>query len=145
MSYSFDPTLIAGNPSILTGQFVTPAAVSWVRMLIGDMNIGNDVNGNPIAVLEDEMITGVLGSEKNVYLAAARCGEIILAQNVGIVSKMVGQLRLQFDHTPDNAYWGHIQMLRAKGMQALLDNQNKSHSVFVLGRRPRRQSFDSQS
>ena len=98
------------NPSLASDK-------DWVRFFIGDRGV-DDVEST--FVLSDEEINAVLGEEKNKYLAAARCGDVILSQGRGVVSKSVGNLSLSYGDSPESAYRGHLKTLREKGCELLL-------------------------
>jgi hypothetical protein len=89
------------NPDAMTDK-------DWVRMLSGDRNTSR-------ATLSDEEINALLAEEQNKYLAAARACEIILAKSGGLVEKQVGDLRLRYTHTPEDAYRRYVRYLREEG------------------------------
>ena len=99
MPATYDPTL--------------PTDMDWVRFLIGDRN-------TTTPKLQDEEINAVLAEEANKYLAAARCGEQIIAQGQGAVSKSVDDLSITFGDSKESAFRDHLQKLREKGCQVLL-------------------------
>jgi len=87
----------------------------WVRFNIGDRDVAN-------ASLQDEEITAVLAEEANRYLAASRCGRLILARGRGgIASKSVDGLSISYDSSPDNAYGRYLDSLHKRGCDLLLD------------------------
>src|ERR1700690_867565 len=92
-------------------------AKDWVRLNIGDRDVSD--NGNN-AIFSDVEINTILGEEPNKFLAAARLGEILLAQYLGSVSKSVEDLHLIVDHSKDSAYRAHITKLRERGSRDLL-------------------------
>ncbi len=93
----------------------------WVRFFIGDRDVTK-------AALQDEEIVAVIAEEQTragagdhvKYLAAARCGEVLLAQTKGLVSKQVEDLRLAWGDSPDSAYRAHLEGLRTRGAEVLL-------------------------
>lgn len=85
-----------------------PTDSDWVRFLAGDRDTAK-------AKLQDEEIAALLVEEANKYLAAARACEIIVNRNGGVTHKWVGDLRLSFSDTPDNAYNRYVKELRARG------------------------------
>ena len=110
MSVTFDQTLSTDR--------------DWVRTMIGDRNVDR-------AVLSDEEIDAILLEEKNKYLAAARCGDLIIAQGRGAVSKSVGDLSISYGDSPESGYRQHIEKLRKRGCELLLDGSG-SRTFRVL-------------
>lgn len=98
--------------------------LSWVRLLTGDRPRNGDIE--PVAVLDDDEINAVLAEEANKYLAAARCGDIILARTGGVVSKHVGDLSITYEGSEDGAYRAHIKKLRQRGAELLLKQSGSS-------------------
>lgn len=100
-----------------------PTDRDWVRFSIGDRGLTNA--GSPGfaitgAKLQDEEINAVLLEEQNKYLAAARCGEVILAQSRDVIEKVVDDLRLKFGTDPKSAYRTHLRHLREEGCRRTL-------------------------
>ena len=93
----------------------------WVRFLVGDRSA-------PFS-LQDEEINAVVVEERNRYLAAARCAEVIQGLGGGAIRKRVGTLMLEFSDSPDNAYQRLIDQLREKGAEAL---QGESRITFTV-------------
>lgn len=93
------------DPRLLTDK-------DWVRFLTGDRTA-------PWALTDPE-ITAVLAEEANKYLAAARCGEVILSKGRGAVSKSVGNLSISYGDSPEGAYRSHLTRLRERGAELLL-------------------------
>ena len=90
------------NPSLVDD-------LDWVRFLIGDREETD-------AIISDEEITTLLQEERNKYMAAFRAGNIILAQDQGVVEKAVGDLRLnRGDDSVKNAYSIYLLALQKKG------------------------------
>lgn len=87
----------------------------WVRFLISDRDVSR-------AILDDTEIIAVLAEEANKYLAAARCGEILLTRSGGVVWKQVGELRIKYDdtETEDSVYRSYLRRLREKGAWLVL-------------------------
>jgi hypothetical protein len=85
-----------------------PTDKDWVRFLCGDRDVA-------AAKLQDEEITALLVEERNKYLAAARACDLILARSGGLVTKQVGDLKLEYSGTGKDAYTLHAQKLREKG------------------------------
>lgn len=114
MAATYDPTL--------------PADLDWVRFLVGDRRV------DPVtaAALSDEEILAVLGAEANKYLAAARCGEAIIAKSRGAVSKSVGDLSISYGDSPESAYRAHLKKLREKGAELLLKRDGGSAVLRTL-------------
>ncbi len=104
MTTSYDPSL--------------PTDKDWVRFFIGDTNLDAE-----FVDLQDEEILAVLGDERNKYLAAARCGEVIIGKKQGVVSKNVDNLSLTFGDSPESAYRAHLERLREDGANRLLLNK----------------------
>ncbi len=111
MTTSYDPSLSTDK--------------DWVRFYIGDTDL------DPDAVdLQDEEILAVIADERNSkYLAAARCGEIIIARTQGVVSKNVDNLGLSFGDSPTSSFRSHLQKLREDGANRLTAKKNR---VFRL-------------
>ena len=93
-----------------------PTDKDYVRFALGD----TDVNPTTAADLMDEEIFAILEDEKNKYLAAARCGEIIIGKLKGLVSKNVDNLGISFGDSPTSSYRAHLQRLREDGANRLL-------------------------
>lgn len=100
MTVSYDPTL--------------PTDRDWVRFLIGDRTADQDT-----AKLSDEEIDAVLREEPNKYFAAARCGDQIIAQGQGAVSKSVDDLSIEYGDDAESAYRAYLQGLREEGARVL--------------------------
>jgi len=102
------------NPSLPTNK-------DWVRFLTGDRE---ETTGPAYtmtkALLLDEEIAAVVAEEANKWLAAARCGEVILARGKGAISKAVDGLSISWGDSPESAYRAHIKGLRVKGCDVLL-------------------------
>jgi hypothetical protein len=84
----------------------------WIRLLIGDRNMANPA-------LQDEEINGLLAaSGGNRYIAAYEAGMTIFQRNSGIVSKQVGDLRIQYSsgQTAGDAYLKYLLSLRERGL-----------------------------
>lgn len=91
--------------------------IDKVRLLIGD-------TGTPNAVLEDESITFFLSEEANIYLAAARAGETILASGKGIEQlELDDHLTVTYAGDKESAYRALLKSLREKGIEKLTSNQ----------------------
>lgn len=100
MAFTYEPALTADR--------------DWVRFMVGD-------RVKDVAVLQDEEIDAFLASEANKYLAAWRCGQLILARGKGgISSKSVDGLSITYDNSPEGAYGRHLQELHTKGCELLL-------------------------
>jgi hypothetical protein len=86
--------------------------IDWVRLQIGDTDVPN-------TTLKDETIQALLNEEQNRYLAAARAGNLVISQSEGLVSKQVGELRIQFSdsNSEESAYRGHLKMLYKRGVE----------------------------
>jgi hypothetical protein len=85
----------------------------WVRFLIGDKDVER-------VTLQDEEILAVLGEEANKYLAASRCGRLILARGRGgISSKSVDGLSISYDASPEGAYGKYLDDLHQRGVALL--------------------------
>jgi len=95
-------------------DFTLPHDKDYVRFVIGDI----DVVEAPI--LQDGEIVAILADEKNKYLAAARCGEIIMGKLGGAITKMVDNLQLMYGDSPSSSYRSHLQKLREDGANRLL-------------------------
>jgi len=98
VSATYDPTL--------------PTDKDWVRFLIGD-------RVEATAKLQDEEILAVLGEEANKYLAAARCGEIIISLGQGAVSKSVDDLSITYGDSAESSFRDHLRKLREEGARRL--------------------------
>jgi hypothetical protein len=86
-----------------------PSDRDWVRFLIGDRDTDNPIH-------QDEEIDALLIEERNKYMAAFRAGQVIVAQDQGIVEKAVGDLRLdRGDDSAKNAYSQYLLTLQKKG------------------------------
>ena len=120
MTATYDPTTIATDEK------------NFVRLMIGDTFFGT---ATPPALeaasvdLTDEEITAILAEESNKYLAAARCGEIILAKSQGVVSKNVDNLGLSVSDSPTGAFRAHLQRLREDGANRLTAKKNRVFRV----------------
>lgn len=110
MTATYDPTLSSD--------------LDWVRFLIGDRT-----SDAATAKLQDEEITAVLQEEPNKYFAAARCGEQIIAQGQGAVSKSVGDLSISYGDSPESAYRAYLKNLREEGARVLY-KANDGSTVF---------------
>ncbi len=87
-----------------------PTDLDWVRFFIGDRDKDD-------AILEDEEISQLLEEERNKYMAAFRAGNIIMAQDQGVVEKAVGDLRLdKGDDSAKNSYNVYLLTLQKKGV-----------------------------
>jgi len=92
-----------------------PSDKDWVRFVLGDRDGSS-------AVLQDEEINEILAEEANKYLAAAICGEAVLALGKDAVSKSVGNLSISFgSSSPESAYRALVSRLRERGCQLLLE------------------------
>lgn len=110
MTFSYDPTL--------------PTDRDWVRFIIGDRVVET-------ASLDDGEIDAVLAQEANKYLAAARCGRIILARGRGgVTSKSVDGLSLSYDSSPEGAYGKHLTEIHQKGCELLLPKGRRFFQVL---------------
>lgn len=89
-----------------------PTLKDWVRLQVGDRG--------PVYLLSDEEINATLAREKNEFLAAASCGDVILQRGQGATSKSVGGLSISFGDSPESAYRAHLQRLREQGAEAVL-------------------------
>ena len=112
MSATYDPTLATD--------------MDWVRFLIYDRDTA-------AARLQDEEILAVLVEEANKYLAAARCGEILLARSFpgDITSKKVAELSLAWGGTMGraNSYEAYLKQLREYGTWLLLPSPKLVESM----------------
>lgn len=113
MTCTYDPTL--------------PTDKDFVRFNIGD----RDVRPGK-AKFEDEEIQAVVDLEGSKWLAAARMGETLLAQNRGVTSKSVDGLSLSFGDSPESAYSKHLQRLREEGCRQRLLEDNQTSVLKVL-------------
>lgn len=77
-----------------------------VRLLIGDTN-----SNRPL--LDDEEIEFFLSQEMNIYMAAAKCCDSLIAQDGIIAAKKVGDLQIKYDH---HIFLGIKLRLEARGM-----------------------------
>lgn len=71
-------------------------------------------------VLDDDEILAVLAVEANLYLAAARCGDIILGNSKGLTSMSVDRVSVTRGQFSGEAYATHVRNLREKGCRLLL-------------------------
>jgi len=95
----------------------------WVRFLSGDRDTTN-------ARLQDEEINALLVEEKNKYLAAARACDLIMSRANGLVMKQVGDLKLQFGGSAQDAYSRHAKLLRERGATLLLPANTRAFRVI---------------
>lgn len=109
MSFSYDPALASD--------------VHWVRFLIGDRT-------QPSYQLHDEEITAVLTEEGNKYLAAARCGRILLSRGGKAVSKAVDGLSISYSDNPQGAYGKYLDGLYERGCELLRTNKPRVFHVL---------------
>lgn len=95
--------------------------LDWVRFLIGDTDIS-------AARLQDEEILAVIGevTQGNKYLAAARCGELLIVSLGGVTSKQVGDLKLTFrDGEEEEPYRKYLCGLQARGALQVGPTRNR--------------------
>ncbi len=85
-----------------------PTDKDFVRLMSGDRDISRPA-------LYDGEIEMLLSEEVNKYLAAARACELILSRSKGLVTKQVGDLKLQYADSEKSAYFRHSQKLREQG------------------------------
>jgi hypothetical protein len=102
-----------------------PTDRDWVRFSVGDTDVSDDEEGNTNAELDDYEIDALLVEEANKYLAAARAGDVLIAKGGNVVSKMVGDLRLENSEEPKSAYTEHLRRLREKGARILLPSTQR--------------------
>jgi hypothetical protein len=104
----------------------------WVRFLIGDRGtstgVGTTITG---ARFSDEEILAVVAAEPNKWLAAAQCGDRIVAAGAGAVAKAVGDLKLEWSDASDSPYMRALDRLRERGARELLSTTG-AHSLRVL-------------
>lgn len=94
-----------------------------VRLLIADNTTGK-------MHLADEEIDAMLVRESNnTNLAAAACGELLIARHGNTTEKRVGDLQLRFSEEPDSVFAEYLTGLRERGAQELLPSQ--SHFVVL--------------
>jgi len=106
MAKTYTPTLIKAR--------------DWVRLQIGDHRAGK-------MVLEDEEIDAVVAAQKqsNRNLAAAACGELIIARAGNVLERRVDDLQIKYGQgDAQTAYSKHLDQLRAAGAQELLSRQS---------------------
>ena len=96
-----------------------PKAKDWVRLQIADNRTGS-------MVLEDEEIEAIIAAQKqsNRNLAAAACGELIMARAGNVIEKRVDDLEIRYGADSDSAFRTHLQKLRETGAQELLSKQS---------------------
>jgi hypothetical protein len=97
--------------------------LDWVRLLAGDRDTAN-------AILTDEEIDGLLAAAPNRWIAAAMACDVILARGQGVVSKAVGDLRLEYGGNVESAYRQHAQRLRERGAAETFNASGERQSVF---------------
>lgn len=111
MSATYDPNLATD--------------MDWVRFQVGDRDVSN-------ALLQDEEINAILAEEENKYLAAARCGNVILARFRGVKSKTVANTTVMLGGSTENEYTRHLCELKKRGCQLLLGRDNGGSVLRVL-------------
>jgi hypothetical protein len=95
--------------------------MDWVRFLVGDRDVAN-------ATVVDEEILAVLDEEPNKYFAAAVIADLIINKSGGIVDKQVGDLRIKWSDSPENAYRRYANWLRERGAYEL----GKTNYIFKV-------------
>lgn len=103
MASSYDPTL--------------PTDLDWIRFQIGDR--GPTV-GSRKYFLNDAEIVAMNASERNKWMAAFRCGSIMLNRGFGIISKSVDGLSVSFGDGAESNYRKHLETLRRRGVELQL-------------------------
>ena len=89
----------------------------WVRFQTGDR--GPTV-GSRAFILDDDEILAMLTQERNKWMAAFRCGSIILARGFGLTSKSVDGLSISFGDGAESNYRKHLETLRRRGVELQL-------------------------
>lgn len=105
MASTYDPSAINSSEK------------DWVRFNIGDR--GPTYGSRPF-ILDDSEITQTLAQERNKWLAAFRCGSIILARGFGITAKSVDGLSISWGDGAESNYRKHLQTLRERGCEIQL-------------------------
>jgi len=103
MASSYDPTL--------------PTDLDWIRFQIGDR--GPDY-GSRAFILDDVEVTSMNASERNKWMTAFRCGNIILNRGFGLTSKSVDGLSVSFGDGAESNYRKHLETLRRRGVELQL-------------------------
>jgi hypothetical protein len=100
-----------------------------VRFLIRDADISNS---GANAALQDEEIEWILSEEENIYLAAAKAGEVaFLAEGKGISSATVAGISMSRGQSAEDAYRKYLDTLRKRGTKLLLPT-DRPESFEVL-------------
>lgn len=113
MASTYDPSLI------------NTVEKDWVRFNIGDR--GPTYGSRPF-ILDDSEITQTLAQERNKWIAAFRCGHIILARGFGITAKSVDGLSISWGDSAESNYRKHLQTLMEEGCRIQLT----TNRVFTL-------------
>jgi len=103
MASSYDPTL--------------PTDLDWIRFQIGDR--GPTVGSRPY-ILDDAEIFATNAAERNKWMAAFRCGKVVLARGFGLVSKSVDGLGIRWGDGAESNYREHLQTLLEQGVRIQL-------------------------
>lgn len=90
-----------------------PTEKDWVRCNVGD-------RGPTTFILDDDEIAAILLQERNKWMAAFRCGSIIIARGRGAVSKAVDGLSISWGDSPESGFRKHLQTLREEGCRIQL-------------------------
>lgn len=114
MASTYDPSLI------------NTVELDWVRFNIGDRG---PTYGGRNFILDDSEITQTLAQERNKWIAAFRCGSIILSRGFGITSKSVDGLAISWGDGAESNYRKHLQTLLERGCEIQLDT-NRAFSVL---------------
>jgi hypothetical protein len=106
-----------------------PTDKDWVRFQVYDRE-------SPW-ILQDEEITAILAEESNKWVAAARCGEIILARTRGVIAKKVAETTTAYGIagsilTSSSPYQEHLSKLRKEGMKRSMGSDGASGILRIL-------------
>ena len=103
MASTYDPTL--------------PTDLDWIRFQTGDRG---SVFGSRDFILDDGEIAAINAPERNKWMAAFRCGSIILNRGFGLTSKAVDGLSISFGDGAESNYRKHLETLRRRGVELQL-------------------------
>ena len=98
----------------------------WVRLQIGDRKVST-------ATFKDTEIQAILDEEENKWLAAARLGDMLLAQRRGAVSRSIEDLSISYGDSPESAYRSHVNKLREEGCRRLMGAAGRGVVLRTLG------------
>lgn len=110
------------NPSLATER-------DWVRFQTGDRG---PTTGSRPYILDDQEIDSTLVEERNKWMAAFRCGSIILARGFGLTAKSVDGLSVSWGDSAESNYRKHLETLRRRGVELELTSSPRPFEVLFI-------------